>query len=268
MKRTTLLLAFITAFTSFLSRAQQSPAGSGADLPGAPVNRKITIFMIGNSTMADKPYAVEKGGNPEKGWGQILPLYFNEGISIENHAVNGRSSKSFINEGRWEKVRDAIRPGDYVIMEFGHNDQKEYDTTRYAAAETDYRSNLLMFVRETKARGGIPVLATPIMRRRFDGNGVFYDTHGKYPEVVRELAAAEKVPLLDLHRETRKLLEQFGEVPSKALFLHISTFEYASLPEGRSDDTHLSAYGAFKVCDLAAAEIRQNIPALAAYLKP
>src|SRR5690606_19098870 len=144
----------------------------------AQQTKEITIFMIGNSTMADKPYAVSKGGNPEKGWGQILPLYFKEGVRVENHAVNGRSTKSFINEGRWKKVLEAIQTGDYVIMEFGHNDQKEYDTTRYAPAGTTYRSNLLKFINETRARGGIPVLATPIVRRRFDRNGVFYDTHG------------------------------------------------------------------------------------------
>lgn len=271
MKKTILLLVVIATCISFLSGTQQSVGqtpDTGLRIPPDTTNTAITIFMIGNSTMADKPYAVENGGNPEKGWGQILPLYFSEGISIENHAVNGRSTKSFISEGRWEKVLTSIRSGDYVIMEFGHNDQKEYDTTRYAAAETGYRSNLLKFISETRSKGGIPVLATPIMRRRFDENGVFYDTHGKYPEVVRELAATEKVPLLDLHRETGELLEQFGQAASKALFLHIAPFEYTSLPEGRSDDTHLSAYGAFKVCDLAAAEIRRNIPDLAAYLKP
>lgn len=259
MKKTILLLAVITASVPPAGRAQQVPAAPAAE---------ITIFMIGNSTMADKPYTVEKGGNPEKGWGQVFPLYFREGVRISNHAVNGRSTKSFISEGRWKNVLGLLRPGDYVIMEFGHNDQKEYDTTRYAAAETGYRSNLLMFISETRAKGGIPVLATPIVRRRFDEKGVFYDTHGKYPDVVRKLAASEKVPLLDLHRETRELLEQFGKEGSKALYLHIAPFEYASLPEGRSDDTHLSAYGAFKVCDLAASEVQRNVPGLAVYLKP
>ena len=117
---------------------------------------EITIFMIGNSTMADKPYA---NGNPEKGWGQVFPLYFKEGIRIENHAVNGRSTKSFIDEGRWDSVLEKIKPGDYVIIEFGHNDEKKDDPKRYAAPRTDYRTNLIKFISETRSKGGTPVLA-------------------------------------------------------------------------------------------------------------
>lgn len=226
--------------------------------------KEITIFMVGDSTMANKPY---EEGNPEKGWGQVLPLYFKEGIAVENHAVNGRSTKSFIDEGRWKAVLDKIRPGDYVIIEFGHNDQKEKDPSRYAEADTDYRKNLKKYIEDTREKGGKPILATPIVRRRFDENGKFYDTHGRYPEVVREVAAEENVPLLDLHKKTENLLQHYGEESSKKLFLHIQPGEYASLPEGRTDDTHLSAIGAFRICDLAVAAIRDSVPELAKYLK-
>lgn len=224
----------------------------------------ITIFMIGNSTMADKPYAE---GNPEKGWGQTFPLYFKEGIRIENHAVNGRSTKSFIDEGRWKKVVEEIQPGDYVLIEFGHNDEKQKDSTRYAAPRTGYRTNLIKFIDETRSKGGTPVLATPIVRRRFDEKGNFYDTHGEYPDVVRELAEEYNVPLLDLHKKTEEMLKEFGEELSKNLFLHISPNEYKSLPEGRTDNTHLSPYGAFKVCDLAVEELRTSLPELIKWLK-
>ena len=144
-----------------------------------------TIYMIGNSTMANKPY---KNGNPEKGWGQVFPLYFNEGIKIENHAVNGRSTKSFIDEGKWNVVLERIKKNDFVIIEFGHNDSKQEDPKRFADANTDYRNNLMKFVDETRSKGGIPILATPIVRRRFDKEGKFYDVHGDYPKVVRDVA--------------------------------------------------------------------------------
>jgi len=226
--------------------------------------KSLTIFMIGNSTMADKPY---KDGNPEKGWGQVFPLYFKEGIRIENHAVNGRSTKSFIDEGRWIKVLEKLNPGDYVIIEFGHNDSKKEDSKRFADANTDYKSNLKRFVSEAQVKGAVPILATPIVRRRFSDEGIFYDVHGDYPKVVRKLADELKVPLLDLHKKTQQMLAEFGEERSKLLFLHILPFEYKTLPDGKIDDTHLSAYGAFKVCDLAAEEIRESIPELAAWLK-
>jgi len=220
--------------------------------------------MAGNSTMADKPF---KDGNPEKGWGQILPLYFKEGVRIENFARNGRSTKSFITEGRWDSIMSKIKPGDYVIIEFGHNDAKKEDSTRFADANTTYRANLVKFVNETRAKGGIPVLATPIVRRRFDRDSNFYDVHGDYPKVVRETAAEYGVVLLDLHKRTEELLKIYGMERSKMLFLHIKSGEYNSLPQGLTDDTHFSPYGAFRVCDLAAAEIREKIKELAVFLK-
>jgi len=225
---------------------------------------EITIFMIGNSTMADKPYA---NGNPEKGWGQIFPLYFKEGIRIENHAVNGRSTKSFIDERRWEVVFGKIKKGDFVIIELGHNDAKQDDPKRFAAARTDYKANLIKFISETRSKGGIPVLATPIVRRRFDEDGNFYDVHGEYPVVVREIAKEYNVPLLDLHKKTEQMLKEFGDEQSKKLFLHISPNEYKSLPEGKIDNTHLSPYGAFKVCDIAVEELRVSLPELIKWLK-
>ncbi|GAA4443038.1 hypothetical protein GCM10023188_43470 [Pontibacter saemangeumensis] len=224
---------------------------------------KPTIFLIGDSTLADKPYGK---GNPEKGWGQVFPLYLQEGVKVENHAVNGRSTKSFRDEGRWDKVLQKLKKGDYVFIEFGHNDEKSEDPKRYAAPETDYRKNLERYVAETRAKGAIPVLATPIVRRKFEG-GELVDTHGKYPDVVREVAAKRKVPLLDLERKTKELVSRYGEERSKALFLHIAPSEYESLPEGREDNTHLSAYGAFRVSDLVVEEMREALPEVAKLLK-
>jgi lysophospholipase L1-like esterase len=224
----------------------------------------ITIFMIGNSTMADKPF---NDGNPEKGWGQIFPLYFKERIKIENHAVNGRSTKSFIDEGRWDSVVSKIIPGDYVIIEFGHNDAKKDDPKRFADANTDYRWNLEKFINETREKGGIPILATPIVRRRFDEQGKFYDVHGEYPKVVRELSTKKEVLLLDLHKKSEEYIIKLGAERSKNFYLHIDTDEYSSLPEGKTDDTHLSPTGAFRICDFAADEIKLKIPQLVNYIK-
>ncbi|MFA9389881.1 MAG: rhamnogalacturonan acetylesterase [Prolixibacteraceae bacterium] len=226
--------------------------------------KETTIFLVGDSTMADKPYVA---GNPEKGWGQIFPIYFNAGIRVDNHALNGRSSRSFRDEGRWAVVLDKMVSGDYVLIEFGHNDQKIKDSTRYSDPDTAYRQNLIRYVEEVSQKGGIPVLATPIVRRRFDENGVFYDTHGIYPEVVREVAAFKNVPLLDLHLLSQELLISYGEEASKKLFLHINSGEYESLPNGREDDTHLSAVGASRICDLVKSELILKIPELAEKLK-
>lgn len=224
----------------------------------------ITFFLVGDSTMADKSYA---GSNPEKGWGQVFPLYFKEGIRFENHAVNGRSTKSFRSEGRWKTVMKRIKPGDYVIVEFGHNDQKINSKDRYAFADSAYRDNLVRYVKEVREKGGKPVLATPISRRSFDENGILTDTHGRYSEVVREVAAEMEVPLFDLHKKTVEVLQQFGVEKSKELFLHYSPGDYSKFPEGREDNTHLSPTGAFKVSDLAVEELRRELPELVKFLK-
>ena len=226
---------------------------------------EITFFLVGDSTMADKPYT---GSNPEKGWGQVFPLYFKEGIRFENHAMNGRSTKSFRAEGRWDTVMERLKPGDYVIIEFGHNDQKINSEDRYAFADSTYRDNLIRFVEEVRAKGGKPVLATPISRRSFDENGVLTDSHGRYSVVVREVAQQLEVPLFDLHAKTVEAIKQFGQEKSKELFLHYKPGDYDKFPKGTEDNTHLSPTGAFKVADLAVEELRRELPELIPYLKP
>lgn len=230
-----------------------------------PTQRQVTIFLIGDSTVANKPY---RGSNPERGWGQVLQLYVDEPIIVENHALNGRSAKSFRDEGHWEKVQGRIKPGDYVIIEFGHNDQKENSPERYADPEVGFPAQLGQYIAETRKKGAIPVLATPIVRRKFDERGYLVETHGKYPDAVRKVAQDENVPLLDMHARTRELLLEWGPERSKALFLHLMPGQYEAKPEGAADDTHLSGTGAFKLCDLAVAEMKRCLPELAAYFKP
>lgn len=169
--------------------------------------------------------------------------------------MNGRSTKSFRDEGRWAAIVEALSPGDWVLIQFGHNDEKAADPTRFTAPEGEYRANLERFVRETRARGGHPVLATPIVRRRFDDRGEFVDSHGEYPRVMREVAAAEGVPLLEMEEVTRALVRSQGVEGSKALYLHFEPGEHPKLPAGLQDDTHLSELGARRVAELAAREM-------------
>ncbi|MGD8175571.1 rhamnogalacturonan acetylesterase [Marinimicrobium sp. ARAG 43.8] len=222
-----------------------------------------TLFLVGDSTMADQPD--EK--YPETGWGQALPDLVNDGIVVENHAKNGRSTKSFIEEGRWDAVLKQLQPGDVVVMGFGHNDQKEYDDTRYAAPWTDYRHNLERMVDEARARGASPILVTSIYRRAFHDSGQPRSTLGDYPEVTRAVASERGVPLVDLNVLTRQMLLDAGPEASADIYMQVAPGEYANLPEGKDDNTHLQRRGARRVAGLFVADIkRQELP-LARYFR-
>lgn len=223
-----------------------------------------TLFLIGDSTMADKPLIPD---NPERGWGQLLPLYFRSGVRVENHAVNGRSSKSFIDEKLWATVTNRLKPGDYVIIQFGHNDEKQNDPKRYTEPFGSFKTNLARFVSETRDHHGTPLLATPVARRKFDDDGKLVDTHGDYVIALRQVAQEQRAPLLDLNRLSTELLARLGPDSSKRLYDWIPAGEFEHRPKGLSDDTHFNAYGASRICDLAVMEIVTNVPALAGWLK-
>ncbi|MEO8000208.1 MAG: rhamnogalacturonan acetylesterase, partial [Gemmatimonadaceae bacterium] len=171
----------------------------------------VSLYLVGDSTMADKP---DPAHNPERGWGQALPVFFDSGVVVKNHAVNGRSTKSFITEGRWDAVQRMLKPGDFVFIEFGHNDEKIEDTTRYAAPDGAYRTNLVRFIRDTRAAGATPVLFTPIARRQFNDKGELTETHGLYPAAVRAVASQQNVQLIDLGQLTSELLTSYGNEKS------------------------------------------------------
>ena len=189
---------------------------------------------------------------PETGWGMVLPEYFTDAVHIENHAVNGRSTKSFRTLGHWKGVIDKVKKGDYVLLQFGHNDQKESDTARYAAPKTDYKQNLTRFIQEIKAKGANPILATPVMRRKFDDKGAFVDQHGEYPSVVRALAKDLNVPLLDMHQKSQKAIEANGVEGSKSMFMIFGGGYSPKFPKGSNDNTHFSRYGAELMASIAA----------------
>lgn len=225
--------------------------------------RPVHIFLAGDSTMAAK--AEDK--RPETGWGERLEERFKPGtVKVENRAMNGRSTKSFVNEGRWQKIIDDLQKGDWVFVQFGHNDQKKDSADRYASPEA-YKENLVRFIEEVKAKGGNPLLLTPVVRRRFDKNGRFYDTHGEYPGVVRTVAHEYKVPLIDLHELSESMISRFGAEGSKKFFLHLRPGKSENYPKGIEDDTHFSHYGAYVMALLAAGEIRQSRNDLSKLLK-
>lgn len=220
------------------------------------------VYMAGDSTMAQKPLDL-----PERGWGMAFSGFFKDAAMVQNHAVNGRSTKSFINEGRWERLVRAVQRGDFVIIQFAHNDEKVESPNLGTQPETEFRANLRRFVQDVRAKGATPLLATPIARRHFDPSGKLVPTHGIYPEVVRSVAKEEKVALLDLERATAKWLQQEGDEPSKRFFMWIAPGVNPKIPGGRKDDTHLVEAGALKVAELAAAEIRARQTPLAQWLK-
>ena len=224
------------------------------------LQRAVTVHTIGDSTMADKKAEVY----PETGWGQALPAFFNRKVTVRNYAVNGRSTKSFIAEGRWQTVLDNLKPGDYVFIQFGHNDQKIQDPVRYATPFDGYQRNLERFVHEAREKQAIPILFTPIVRRKFDPSGKLIDTHGDYPAAVKQVAAGMQVPLIDLQQKTAELVQSLGDEPSKKIYLWTGPTE--KFPKERNDDTHLSVEGAAAVARLAVAELqRQKLP-LAKYV--
>ncbi len=214
------------------------------------VTRRPTIHLVGDSTMADKP----KLDHPERGWGQLFPEWVLPTAMVVNHAANGRSTQSFITEGRWQKVLNQTRPGDWVIIQFGHNDQKVQDPGRYAAPDGGYPKNLTAFVRAIRSFGGHPVLATPVARRRWDDQGHLIDTHGSYPDAGRAVAKQEGVPLLEMTERTMELLRSLGVEESKRLHLWVPALNL-------QDDTHYSEEGARAVAAIAVREIwRLQLP--------
>lgn len=204
----------------------------------------FTVWTIGDSTMANKKAEVA----PETGWCQVFHEFVTENVEIRNRAVNGRSTKSFINEGRWTSILDSLKAGDYVFIQFGHNDEKFQDSTRFTAPFTSYKKNLERFVREVRGKGATPILFTSIVRRKFE-NGLLKDTHGDYPVATRLVASQMNVPLIDLQLLTAGAVTALGDEPSKQIFLW--TQSNAKFPEGRKDDTHLSVEGAHLVAKLA-----------------
>lgn len=222
----------------------------------------VSIYSIGDSTMADKPI---ENGNPERGWCQALKTQVVPGVRFENHAVNGRSSRSFLQEGRWQTVVDQLNPGDWVLIQFGHNDQKVKSPERYTNPYSGYRENLKRYVNETRAKGGFPLLMSSIVRRNFNEWGTLEDTHGAYPFVARMLALELDVPFVDMQCLTERTLIELGVEASRSLHLVYEPGEHPYFPDGKADNTHLSPIGAQRYAQLFLEAIREQQLPLARY---
>jgi lysophospholipase L1-like esterase len=247
-----LLLATCVAAqqASSLPQGTVSHAGSPPPSSAAPL-RNIKVYLIGDSTMSIK----EVRAYPETGWGMPFAYFFDATVSVDNRAKNGRSTKTFLNEGLWQSVAEDLKEGDYVFIQFGHNDEVKEKTDRYTTPE-EYKTNLARFVSETRAKKAIPILLTPVIRRKFDTSGHIVETHEIYSNLVRSVAKEQNVPLIDLDKKSQALLQQYGEENSKLLFDWLEPGEHPNYPEGRQDNTHFNEVGARKIAELVLEEMK------------
>ena len=268
--------------------------------------KQTTIFMIGDSTMADKDISK---GSPERGWGMVLQGFFTEDIVVDNHARNGRSSISFRNEGLWKTVLERIKPGDYVFIQFGHNDEKldKPNSIRHTDPGSTFDEILEKYVRETREKGGIPVLFNCVERRNFFdarkaelqknttsaaeknagaddetlrdtkyGDEVVnteylvpthYTVHGDYTVAPRLVAKRLEVPFIDATHISKIMEQDHGVVGSRKLHVWLKPCEVASIPDGRRDNTHYSVYGARTIAALLIDAVGEKVPELKKYIR-
>lgn len=243
-----ILITLSFSLTSVHAMSQPVPKGISTDLP-AP-----RLHLVGDSTMADKVNLAY----PERGWGQLLPEFMLPELSIINHAANGRSSLRFLNEGRWQLLVTELKPGDYVLIQFGHNDQKQDDPSRYAAVDSTYPQLLSRFIAEVRAKDAIPMLATPICRRSFDATGQLENNLANYAEAMRNVAAQEKVTLFDLNAQSCADINRFGIAGSQAYFIQVPAGLYQKFPQGKTDNTHLNTQGASWIAQLFVRELKKQ----------
>ncbi|MEU6003090.1 rhamnogalacturonan acetylesterase [Streptomyces sp. NPDC047197] len=229
----------VAALASVPLAVAAAPAAFGHSRKAAPAS---TLYIAGDSTAAQK----YTDAAPETGWGMALPFFLHDRVRVANHAMNGRSSKSFIDEGRLAVILKAIRPGDRLVVQFAHNDEKSADPTRYTEPWSTYQRYLMQYVDGARSRGARPVLATAVERRKFDAGGTALPTHGDYPAAMRALAEAEDVPLLDVQALSLALWRKLGVEETKAYFNWTAT---------EQDNTHFNPPGAIAVARLVATEL-------------
>ncbi len=212
----------------------------------------MQLFLTGDSTMSD----YESEVYPRMGWGQVLSNYVDASILVRNYATSGRSTKSFIDENRWEHAEEQFTPGDIVVIQFGHNDQKE-DVERHTDAFSSYQDNLRFFIDRARSKDVEPILLTSVARRHFDKKGLLEETHGDYPSAVRQVAVEEGVPFIDMERLTMAYLQELGDEKSKELFMWVKPAEFGAYPEGEQDNTHFREEGAKKIAEIFVSELKR-----------
>jgi lysophospholipase L1-like esterase len=212
------------------------------------------VYIAGDSTASTYVSSLA----PRAGWGQALPVFLTSKAVAVNVAKSGASSKSFIDLGRLDHILGLLKKGDYVLISFGHNDEKIDDPARYTEPSTTYKSYLSQYVDKSRAKGAIPVLLTPVERRHFGSAGVISPSHGAYPAAMRELAAAKRVPLVDLTASSTALWNRAGVEGTKKYFMIFPAGQYPNYPSGSADNTHFQAFGAIEVARLVATALRDQ----------
>jgi lysophospholipase L1-like esterase len=211
----------------------------------------ISLHLVGDSTMSDKPNLAY----PERGWGQILPEFGLPQLSIKNHAANGRSTKRFVDEGRWDSVLSSLSANDYVLIQFGHNDQKREDPARFANADTDYANYLSQFIDDVESKGANAIIASSICRRHYTDTGVLKRTLTDYAAAAQRIAREKEVLFVPMNHLTCHFFANIGEAESQQYFIQVPPDLYARYPQGKVDNTHLNVVGAAKVAQFFVREL-------------
>lgn len=219
-------------------------------------SQKVSIHLIGDSTMANK----KVGAYPETGWGTPFQYFFDSSAVVVNYAKNGLSTKTFISGGYWNEAISKMNAGDYIIIQFGHND--EVKTKKSYSTPEEFKSNLTTFIEVARSRKVTPILLTPVSRRQFV-DGIAQENHAEYAELMREVASALQVTLIDIDKQSLELLNALGEDKSKFMFLHLEPGEHPNYPEGKTDNTHFNELGARMIAQM----VLKNIMSLELGLK-
>lgn len=243
------IIIYLTVFLSFVC------------LTSLWLQQPITIWMMGDSTMSEK----EAKAAPEMGWGVPFASFWNSSVKVENHAKNGRSTRTFIEEKRWEAIEQKMKAGDYLIIQFGHND--EVPTKKSYTDPIAFEENLIKFINTAKSKNVVPIILTPVSRRGFDSVGVFRTNHETYSAIVKKVAQSHQVHFIDLDKQSQTLFQQLGPQESKHLFLHLKEGEHPNYPQGKTDDTHFNEYGARLIAQLVLKNIKEIIPDLYSRVK-
>ncbi|HEY4148264.1 MAG TPA: rhamnogalacturonan acetylesterase [Chitinophagaceae bacterium] len=242
-----------------LEFANSSPKVCAIEI--TPNTTATTVFLAGNSTVVDQ------AEEPWAAWGQMIPSFFQPGnVAIANYAESGESLSSFIGERRFQKVLSLLKAGDYVFVEFAHNDQKQKGEG--IGPWTSYTRDLKFFISEVRKKGATPVLVTSMNRRTFDSTGKIYNTLGDYPDAMRKVAKEENTALIDLNAKSKILYEAWGPEQSVKAFVHYPAHTFPGQDKELKDDTHFNPYGAYEIAKCIITGIRENKLPLAAQLRP
>lgn len=223
---------------------------------------KVQLFMAGDSTMSIK----DVKDYPETGWGMPFSIFFNDSIDVKNRAKNGRSTRTFISEGLWAGIINELNKDDFVIIQFGHNDQSKQKVDRYTTP-AQYQQNLVNFIAEVRAKQAQPLLMTPVTRRNFDEKGQIKDTHPIYADIVRDVAQQTGVDFIDMERITQQYFQKLGGINSRLRFMHIAANLHPNYPMGVEDNTHFNELGAREVAQLVLTAMKKINHPLVAQLR-